>query len=92
MRERWNLIDFFSPSSSPKSGNIYLPPTVVMSTSAVRCTLRRDVARLVSARRFHTEPRPLNTSEDWADFQLERASYKSLGEYVTAICAVFAHP
>ena len=62
-----------------------------MSASVVRRTLTRDVARFVSARRFHTEPRPLETPEDWTDFQLERANYKRLSEYATTAFAAFAH-
>lgn len=67
------------------------PPTMVMSTSAVRRTLRQDVVRFASARRFHTEPRPLKTPEDWSDFQLERASYKRLSEYATTISTASTH-
>jgi hypothetical protein len=74
-----------------KSGNAHFP-TVVMSISVVRRALRRDVARLVPARRFHTEQRPLETPEDWTDFQLERANYKRLSEYPTTASAAFTHP
>ena len=88
MGERWNPIDFFAPS---KSGNIHFSSTVVMSASVVQRALRRDVAHFVSTRRFHTEPRPLKTPEDWADFQLERASYKRLSEYATSIFTAFTH-
>ena len=55
-----------------------------MSASVVRRALRRDAARFAFSRGFHTEPRPLETPEDWTDFQLERANYKTLSEYVTA--------
>jgi len=64
-----------------------------MSTSVVRRALGRDVARSVSsARRFHTEPRALETPEDWTDFQLERANYKRLSEYATTVFTAFTHP
>lgn len=62
-----------------------------MSTTVVRYTLRRDVARFISSRQFHTDPRPLKTPEDWADFQLERASYKKLGEYATTMFTTSTH-
>ena len=91
MGERWNLINFFSRRVRSESGNSHFP-TMVMSTSVVQRTLRRDVARFVSARRFHTEPRPLKSPEDWSDFQLERASYKMLSEYATTVFAAFTHP
>ena len=78
-RERWTLIGFFFRHQvNPKSGNTHF---LVMSTSIVQRVLRRGVTRFVSPRRFHTEPRPLETSEDWTDFQLERANYKRLSEY-----------
>ena len=81
---------FFLHRVHPKSGNPHFP-TMLMSTSVVRRTLTRDAARSVSARRFHTEPRPLETPEDWTDFQLERANYKKLSEYVMTAFAAFAH-
>ena len=68
---------FFRHQVNPKSGNTHF---LVMFTSIVQRALRRGVARFVSPRRFHTEPRPLESSEDWTDFQLERANYKRLSE------------
>ena len=80
---------FFRHQVDPKSGNTHF---LVMSTSVVRRALRRGVARFVSPRRFHTEQRPLETPEDWTDFQLERANYKRLSEYATTAFTAFAHP
>jgi hypothetical protein len=76
---------FLHSRAHPNPVTPNFPLTVVMSTSVFRCTFRRDVARFLSARRLHTEPRPLKTPEDWADFQLERASYKRLSEYTTTM-------